>query len=262
MCNQVKKSLFRDILRSGFLLILFVSYTVPILAKDGRQIMQGVRKQARKHKTTETDVYMKITNASGKKRERYFANKKKLKGENISNSIIKFYKPASVKGTGLLTVSNEKKTSSKQWVYLPALRSLRQLSSDDKNKSFMGSDFTNGDIAGRELDRDAHKYVKTKGNYDYVVSVPKDKEDPYSKLMIKVHNKKHVVLEVVFYNRKGEKMKVLENKKIKKIKGMYMIIESLMTNHLTKGKTSLKVSGVKVGHRISDNSVGIKGLRK
>ena len=257
--KEIRKSAF---LKAGLILFFFAAYSLPLFGKNGRKIMQEVREQSRLHKTTESDVYMQVTEARGKKRQRYFSNKKKIKGKHVSHSIIKFYRPPSVKGTGLLTISREKESKNNQWIYLPALRSLRQLSSSDKNKSFMGSDFTNNDIAGRELDRDKHTFIKTKGDYDYVKSVPKDKNDPYSKLLIKVHRKIHVIVEVVFYDRKGKKLKILENKKIKKVKGMYMPVFAVMSNYKTKGKTSLKVSGIKVGHSISDNEVGIKGLRK
>ena len=242
------------------LLFAFVFTSGPLLAQSGRGIMKKVQEQSRKHKTTESDVYMLILDAKQRERKRYFSNKRKVHAP-VTNSIVKFYKPASVKGTGLLTVSNEKTSRNKQWIYLPALRSLKQLSSNDKNKSFMGSDFSNADIAGRELDRDKHTLKKTEGDFHYILSIPKGKSEPYSKLEIKVHRKINVVTEVVFYDRKGSKLKTLENQKIKKVKGMYMVVLSLMKNHHSKGKTTLKVSNIKVGHSISNNDVGIKGLR-
>ena len=246
-----------------FLLLLaltFVGTSVPLWAQSGRIIMKKVQEQSRKHKTTKSNVYMLISDAKQRKRKRYFSSKRKIKGA-VTNSIIKFYKPASVKGTGLLTVSNEKTSANKQWIYLPALRSLKQLSSGDKNKSFMGSDFSNDDIAGRELDRDKHTLKKTEGDFHYITSVPKGKSEAYSKLEVKVHSKINVVTKVVFYDRKGRKLKTLENQKVKKVKGMYMVVYSLMKNHISKGQTILKVSGIKVGHKIADNDVSIKGLR-
>ena len=242
------------------LFLVFAFSALPLWAESGRSVMKRVQQQSRKHKTTESDIYMLILDAKKRKRKRYFSNKRKIKA-SITNSIVKFYKPASVKGTGLLTVSNEKTSRNKQWIYFPSLRSLKQLSSGDKNKSFMGSDFSNADIAGRELDRDKHTLKKTEGDFHYIVSVPKDKSEPYSRLEVKVHRKINVVTQVIFYNRKGKKLKTLENLKIKKVKGMYMVVYSVMKNHISKGKTSLEVSGIKVGHNIPDNDVAIKGLR-
>ena len=250
--------------KPSHLILAFLTFFIigtSILAQSGRSIMKKVRDQSRIHKTLEQDVFMLILNAKGKERKRYFSNKRKYKG-TISNSMIKFYKPSSVKGTALLTISNEKASPNKQWIYLPALRSLKQLSVGDKNKSFMGSDFTNDDIAGRELDRDRHKLLKTEGDYHYIRSIPKSKKDIYSKLELKVHKKINMLIEAIFYDKKGRKLKTLENKKFKKIKGMYVISESLMANHLKKSSTKLKVSSIKVGHKIGDNDVGIKGLKR
>lgn len=233
----------------------------PLFAKSGRDIMKKVREQSRIHKTTESDVFMLVKDAKKRKRKRYFNNKKKINGD-ISNSLIKFFKPANVKGTGLLSLSNEKTSKNKQWLYLPSMRSMKRLGSNDKNKSFMGSDFTNDDIAGRVLDRDTHKLNKTKGDYHQITSIPKDKDEPYSKLVLSVHRKMNIVSKVVFYDKKGRKLKTLQNTKFKKVKGMYMVKKAIMSNHITKGVTSLKVSKIKVGHKISDNDAGVKGLRK
>ena len=53
-------------------------------------------------------------------------------------------------------------------------KSVRQLSSSDRNKSFMGSDFTYSDIAGRKLNQDHHKLVKESDSHYFIESKPKD----------------------------------------------------------------------------------------
>ena len=243
-----------------FFLALFL-LSNPLIAKEsGYDIMKDVRAQSRIHKTSQYEVYMIIENKSGQKRKRYFNIKKKIV-QTISNTLIKFYKPSSVKGTGLLTISNEKTSSNKQWIYLPSLRSIQQLRSQDKNQSFMGSDFTNADIAGRELNKDTHELKKTDAGYAYIESIPKDPEDPYSKLEIKVHRKNKVITEILFYDKKGKKLKVLQNKKFNKFKGMYVVTLAVMENLKSQGKTTLNVSKAKVGHKIPDNAVAIRGLQ-
>ena len=59
-----------------------------------------------------------------------------------------------------------------QWIYLPAFKSVKRLSSSDKNKSFMGSDFTYSDIAGRKLSQDNHTLIKTTDRFYYIESIP------------------------------------------------------------------------------------------
>jgi hypothetical protein len=38
------------------------------------------------------------------------------------------------------------------WIYMPALRKTRKIVSSEKNKNFMGSEFTNADLATENLD--------------------------------------------------------------------------------------------------------------
>ncbi len=245
-------------IQSSFIFVLLCASSA-IYAESGREIMKKVYEQSRIHTTSESDVAMSIQDSEGEERERFFSFKKKITGDSTS-SLIKFYKPADVKGTGLLTNSNEKTAQSKQWLYLPSLRSLNQLNSEDKNKSFMGSDFSTSDVAGRELDKDEHKLLKSEGDYHYILSTPK-KKDAYSKLEVKVNKKINVVVEVTFYDLQGKKLKTLENKKFSKEKGMYVCTLSQMKNHQTGSLTILTVNNIEVGQEISENDVGLKSLK-
>lgn len=72
-----------------------------------------------------------------------------------------------------------------QWLYLPNLKSLRQVSVRDPGDSFLGSDLTYQDISYRGLDEDTHKLLreeKLQGQDYYVVeSVPREKNPLYGK---------------------------------------------------------------------------------
>ncbi len=243
-----------------YLALLPALWAFALPAQSGYEIMKKVEEQSRIHKTRNSDVYMQILDNKKRERERYFTHKSKY-SSHISKSLIKFYKPPNVKGTALLTISEDKKADNRQWIWLPALKSLKQFNSEDKNKSFMGSDFTNSDIAGRELNRDSHKLDRQDKTFYYITSRPKNKKDIYSKLEVKVSRDILVPIEVKFYNRKGKRLKTLNNRKVSKVKGMYVVTETLMQNHKTKGQTLLKVSNIKVSIPISDNDVGIRGLR-
>ena len=244
---------------SYYLMFTTFVFSLGLRAESGYEIMKKVNEQSQIHKTSESDVSMKILDSEKKERERFFSFKKKITG-SITNSLIKFYKPADVKGTALLTNSNEKTAETKQWLFLPSLRTVNQLSTDDQNKSFMGSDFSTSDVAGRELDKDTHKLTKTEGDYFYITSTPK-KKDAYSKLEIKVNKKINAIAQVVFYDSRGTKLKTLNNKKFTKEKGMYICTIAEMINHQTEGSTLLTVNNIEVGQKISDNEVGLKSLR-
>jgi hypothetical protein len=58
--------------------------------------------------------------------------------------------PADVKGTKLLTWTH-KKGDDDRWLYLPAVKRIKRISSSNKAGSFMGSEFAYEDLGGQEV---------------------------------------------------------------------------------------------------------------
>jgi outer membrane lipoprotein-sorting protein len=248
-----------------FLIFLLLFPVIHVAAQNAEQqgydIMKKVRDQNRIHATQESEVKMFITDEKDRTRDRSFRNIRKFQDEQ-TNSMVKFFDPPNVRGTSLLSITLDSSSDKEQWIYLPSFRSVKQLSVKEQNQSFMGSDFTNSDIAGRNLNEDTHTLMSTSGNYHLIESIPKSSEDRYSRLELRVHSRIFVPVEIVFYDQDGEKLKTLQNKKVENFDGMYVVTESIMTNHQTDGKTQLEVSNVKVGIRVPDADVGLRGLQK
>ncbi|MGC6367282.1 MAG: outer membrane lipoprotein-sorting protein [Candidatus Marinamargulisbacteria bacterium] len=232
-----------------------------VFAMSGLDVMTLVQKESQKKNTRKAVVHMKIYDDQDRERVRFFNywTKYKLSRED---SLIKFFRPKNVKGTSLLTNSNTDHDSKSQWVYLPAFKSVKRLSSSDKNKSFMGSDFTYSDIAGRKLTQDDHKLIKDTDHYYYVESIPKDIDDSiYSKIRYVISKKYNVINKAIFYDLEGKKLKTLSNSKISIVNDVNVVMYSEMINHQTKGKTELNVSSMDVGLEIKDDLLSIKGLK-
>ncbi|HZP43722.1 MAG TPA: outer membrane lipoprotein-sorting protein [Candidatus Binatia bacterium] len=62
-----------------------------------------------------------------------------------SKSIVFFLAPAEVKGTGFLAF-NHKGRPADQWLYLPELQRVRQITARARSESFMGTDFSYHDL--------------------------------------------------------------------------------------------------------------------
>ena len=243
------------------LLILFCVLCSPLFALTGREVMEKVHIESQKKSTRQAVVDMKIYDDQGRSRVRYFNYWTKFT-DNSEKSLIKFFRPKNIKGTALLTRSKTVSDIKSQWIYLPAFKSVKQLSSSDKNKSFMGSDFSYSDIAGRKLDQDTHVLVRESDDYFFVESIPVDSESAsYSKIRYIVSKYHNLVAKAIFYDLKGEKLKTLHNKKISLINNVNVVMTSEMTNHQTKGKTILIVQSMKVGSPINDNLLTVTSLK-
>lgn len=226
-----------------------------------RDIMKTVYAEGRKHATQQSNVFLLIRDAKDRERTRYFTHRRLNETQEMTKSLIRFYRPPNVSGTALLTHSDDSKEDNSQWVYFPAFKTVKQLSAENKNESFMGSDFSYADIAGRQLDQDTHTLLKETDKYYYIRSVPKRSTDQYSKLDLVINRKLNVPRRIVFYDGKGTKLKTLNNKKINQVQGMYVVTNAVMENHQTKGSSTLDVSDIKVGIPISQNDVGILALK-
>ena len=261
-----------SVIRTHFVLVLVASFATFSLtfalftpsaahAQSGQGWMQAVYDQARLHKNQQAEAKLVITDKSGRERTRYFHFLYKIFSGRTKN-LIKFYQPPSVKGTGLLSETQDRADDTDQWIYLPALKSVRQLSSDDKHKSFMGSDFTNADIAGRKVSQDSHRLQQDDGKIAIVFSVPKKTSGPYSKIETHIIKNIKVPQQIIFYDKRGAKLKTLKNQIVKKVQGMYSVMQAVMINHRTGGRSQIIKSNFDVATSIGENEVGFKGLQR
>ncbi len=228
--------------------------------ETGEAVMQAAYEQGRQHDNQRAEVSLVIRHSNGKERTRQFRLWHKILSGR-TKSLMKFYRPANVKGTGLLSETLDEDDRAAQWIYLPALRAVKRLNADEQDDSFVGSDFTNGDIAGRQVSRDSHTIIDQDDKKIYVASIPRDKGDLYSKLEVEMLRDILVPSKIVFYDRDGKKLKTLVNQRIRKVKNMYLVTEAVMTNHQTGGSTTIQKSSIDLDGEIDEHQVGIKGLR-
>lgn len=263
MLNMANLKIYKFFLL--FFLIIFYYSNLSHASLSGYQIMQKVDKQNKVHKNQHFDIKMLIIDKNKNKKTRYFSSKKKhyiSNKKNKTNNLIKFYAPATIKHTGLLTITNNTKNDIKQWIYLPAFKATRIISSSKRNSSFMGSDFNYRDISGRVLKNDTFKLIKTDSKYYYIESRPKSKiDDDYGKINYIIDKNKFFAVKVIYFNNKMERLKSLTNSKIVKINGVYVAKNSLMKNILTGGKTYIYINNINFNVNINDYEVDIKGLK-
>src|SRR6185295_9972515 len=114
-------------------------------APSAREIMDKVA-LTRKLDGSEAVVKMTIVGDKGQTRERKITMATKLyDGGKTEKRIYRFLSPADVAGTGVLVFDYEAQADD-VWIYLPALRKTRRIVSSQKAQSFLGSEFSYGDL--------------------------------------------------------------------------------------------------------------------
>jgi outer membrane lipoprotein-sorting protein len=219
----------------------------------GTQIIDKTYNRATGEDQTST-LKMTLTNKQGKQRVRVIKQFSKDFGD-VEKSIMFFQSPADVKNTSFMNWSYDSDKSDDQWIYLPALKRVKRISSDSKSDYFMGSDFTYDDLGDRKLNADNHKLLreeKVNGKACYVVeSISKDEEYMYSKTVTWIDKSSFVGVKKEFYDEDEELLKILTIKNVEKISGVYVITNSEMKNVQKNHKTTMTLSGVKINTGIS-----------
>jgi hypothetical protein len=253
-------------------LVLGVSLlTTTLTAQSARAIMEKV--DARDDgKSLEQDMYMILIDKSNKKRTRNIKSYSKDFGED-THSIMFFKSPADVKNTSFLTYDYDKSSKDDdQWLYLPALKKVKRIPSNDKSGSFMGSDFSYFDMTDRDLSNYKFKLIKetkVRGHSAWMIeSTPTNKkvvkESGYSKTVAVVRKDNFVVVRAINYLTNGKK-KYLDLKKIHKQNGVWVVDEMTMTTKKGKTmthKTVLKFKNIKVNKGLNDNLFTTRRLSK
>ncbi len=234
--------------------MIFGGYTMSAQL-TGRQIVDKAYNIPTGDDKTST-LTMTLTNKQGKQRIRKIKQFSKDMG-NVEKSIMFFQSPADVKNTSFMNWTYDSDKSDDQWIYLPALKKVKRISSDSKSDYFMGSDFTYDDLGDRKLDADTHKLLKTEklnGVDCYVVeSVSKDEDYMYSKTKTWIRKSNFVGMKKEFYDEDGELLKILTIKKVQKIKGFWVITNSEMKNVQKNHKTSMVLTNVQINTGVSDS---------
>ena len=183
---------------------------------SAREIMDKVT-QTRKLAGSEAVVKMTIANEQGQTRERAITLATKLYDDGKTEKrIYRFQSPADVKGTGVLVFDYETQADD-VWVFLPALRKTRRIVSTQRAQSFMGSEFSYGDLNVPAID-----------DYDYALQgeeafggepcwkievLPKSKaigeSEGYGKKLYWISKAKLVVRKAHYFDLAGKLLKEL-----------------------------------------------------
>lgn len=212
------------------------------------------------------DVQMILKNKSGQESKRQM----KLKSLEVTGdgdkSLTIFKSPRDVKGTSFLSFSHPLK-SDDQWLYLPALRRVKRISSDNKSGPFMGSEFAYEDISSQEVEKYTYKYVKAdkvNGQDGHVIErYPVDKNSGYTKQVVWVDAKKYRLQKIDFYDRKGSLLKTLTYTGYKSYaKDTWRADLMTMINHQSGKSTQLVWNNYRFGVKINERDFDKNALKR
>ena len=202
------------------------------------------------------NVKMTITSKQGQKREREFnILRKDVTDGGDQNYFVYFQKPPDVRKMAYMVHKHaDPAKDDDRWLYLPALSLVKRIAAGDKRTSFVGSDFLYEDVSGRSLEEDTHELVETTDQMFVVKNVPKQPDTvEFNYYNVSIDRKTYVPMKMEFYDKDDKLYRVIESKKVEKIQDFYTVVQSVVSNLKTGGKTEMEFGDVKYNIGLDDS---------
>jgi uncharacterized protein len=210
------------------------------------------------------ETTMVLINDRGQKRERKNTTIIKLQPNGVdSKFLVRFSAPADIKGTGFLQIEHSEGDDD-QWIYLPALKKSRRLVANNKKDSFVGSDFSYGDISLPKVDLYRHTLVRSERTNDidcYVIeSIPVNDavraNSGYSRKLAWIRSDNFFEQKVEYYDLGGRLLKTQQVDRIQKVdveKNRWFAQHREMINHQTGHRTVIDGDNLDANPVIGDD---------
>ena len=181
-------------------------------------------------------------------------------------SLTIFDNPRDVQGTAFLSFTHIQKPDD-QWLYLPALKRVKRISSKNKTSPFMGSEFSYEDLNSFEVERYSYVWLKDE-NYDnqlcFVLEMtPFDEYSGYSKQVVWIDQQHYRAQKVDYYKRKGvhEKTLVLGDYQ-QHLHQFWRAHTQTMDNHLNGRRTVIRMGNYQFQTGLDENDFTQNSLKR
>jgi outer membrane lipoprotein-sorting protein len=215
----------------------------------------------------------RLINASGQERVRETDGETKLiAGTTDNRRFVNFLSPSDIRGTKTLLIEHSA-ADDDIWIYLPAMKKVRRLVASNKKDSFVGTDFSYGDVIGYKVEDWNHRLVrpeKVDGRDCYVIeSTPKRPDiadnTGYSKRIAWLDKESYVALRGEIYDLTGELLKKTAAEDIQQVDAknnryqpMKLIGENVQTSH----KTIIEFKNFKANVGVGDEVFTTRSLER
>jgi len=249
-----------------FISLLSLNSIAETAEEKGLAIAQEADKRDQGFTAYTSEIKMILKNRQGQESVREIRSKTlEVEGDGDKGLTI-FDKPRDVKGTALLSFTH-KEGADDQWLYLPALKRVKRISSNNKSGPFMGSEFAYEDISSQEVEKYTYKYIrddKIDGIDVFVMErYPVDKKSGYTRQIVWMDKAEYIARKIEFFDRKNAQLKTLTFKDYSQYKGKYWRAgEMYMENHQTGKSTRLLQSNYNFDAELSGRDFDKNSLKR
>ena len=197
---------------------------------------------------------MTLVDRRGRERQRALTIKGMRGGQGRpvpgDRTLLHFTLPNDIRGTGFL-VWEHPNADDERFLYLPSLGRVRRIAGSEAQESFVGSDFTYEDIGGRELEDYTYTLLAenetwtapdgTKHAVWRLESKSRKADARFPRVVSLIRKDLDIAVRAEIYNRRNERQKLFEARKIEKIDGYWTVTSMTMSDAAEGTRTDLIV---------------------
>ena len=261
---------FKNARKISVITLMFVSLFTLVFANTPEQIGLEIAVEADKRDTGFGDftaeLVMILRNSHGEESIRDMRNRTLEVDGDGDKSMVIFDEPRDVKGTAFLSFTH-KSGPDDQWLYLPALKRVKRIASNNKSGPFMGSEFAYEDIASQEVGKYTYKFLKEE-TYDGMVCFvleryPTDKKSGYTRQVLWIDKTEYRTHKVDYYDRKNDLLKTLTFTKYQQYLDKYWRADEMfMVNHQTGKSTKLVWTNYRFANGLTERDFDKNSLKR
>lgn len=205
------------------------------------------------------DLKMVLENQQGQASERQLSMQglENLDPNDGDKTMVVFDEPRDVKGTALMTYTHIVEPDD-QWLFLPALKRVKRISSSNKSGPFVGSEFAYEDLTSQEVKKYSYKWLRDEPCGELTCFVveryPQYESSGYTRQIVWIDQQEYRPQKIEYYDRKNELLKVLTLSEYRKYLDKHWRAHALrMVNQQTGKSTTLSWSNYEFKVGLTDD---------
>jgi hypothetical protein len=224
------------------MLVMLPQITIAETAEEkGMAIVVESDKRDKGWGDSAAEMKMVLKNRQGKESTRLIRVTNLEVDNDGDKGLTVFDHPRDVKGTAFLSYSHSLEPD-EQWIYLPALKRVKRISSSNKSGPFMGSEFAYEDISSFEIPKYSYLYLRDElldGQECFVLELrPQYKHSGYTKSIVWIDKAEYRTQRVDYYDRKDSLLKIQKFTDYKQYLGQYWRAHTQTMENQQNGKST------------------------
>jgi hypothetical protein len=174
---------------------------------SGRAIFEAADRRASGYADMQVELEMILRGSRGAENRRLLRLKQFEVPEDGDKLLLVFDTPKPIKGTALLSFSH-KHDPDDQWLYLPAMKRVKKITSRNKSGPFLSSEFAYEDLTAQELDKFNYRLLRVEPLSEmacYVVErIPLDGYSGYARQLVWLDKAELRIQQIEYYDRRDD----------------------------------------------------------